>query len=125
MPGVVAELVDEPEPGRPAGVVDEDVDLAEALDRRVDDGLDLGWFITSPATKSTRSPAPISSSACLPLSALRPLSIDAAPSATNASAMPRPMPRVPPVMNATFPSRSTRAIPAAPQVGAGVVAGRR
>ncbi len=52
------------------------------------------------------SPAPISSRACWPFSGERPLMTTLAPSARKASAMARPIPRVPPVIAATLPSSS-------------------
>ena len=62
------------------------------------------WIITLPATNAALSPAFISSSAWRPLSSDLPFTTTRAPSDRNASAMPRPIPRVPPVMAATLPS---------------------
>ena len=61
---------------------------------------------TSALMKWSRSPPPISWRACSPFSAERPLMTTEAPSRWNASAIARPMPRVPPVMAATLPSSS-------------------
>src|SRR5689334_25262238 len=61
-------------------------------------------IITSPLIKIARSPTSSRSSTLSPFSLLRPLSATDAPSAKNASAMPRPMPAVPPVIAATRPS---------------------
>ncbi len=60
---------------------------------------------TSPAMKCTRSPAPSSSIVPCALASSRPLITTLAPSARNDSAIARPMPRVPPVMHATRPSK--------------------
>src|SRR5262245_25138357 len=62
------------------------------------------WTLASPAKKAALSPASISARHCLPLSSFRPLTTTLAPSRRKASAMPRPIERVPPVMQATIPS---------------------
>src|SRR5215211_9220225 len=64
----------------------------------------VSCFDASPGKKAARSPTPISSRACLPFCSSRPFTTTLAPSRTNASAMPRPMLRVPLVTAATFPS---------------------
>ena len=61
-------------------------------------------LVASPAKKAMLSPPPISAMACAPLAASRPLTTTLAPSRRKASAMPRPMERVPPVIAATLPS---------------------
>ena len=94
------------EPGRAAGVVDEDVDLTETLDGGIDARLDLGLDHDVAGDEVGTVAAGHLGERLLTLLALRPLSMTQAPLARKASAMPRPMPRVPPVTNATLPSRS-------------------
>ena len=66
------------------------------------------FFITSPAMKWTFSPPPISLIACCPFSAERPFTTTLAPCSSRISAIPRPMPRVPPVTTAVLLSRLNR-----------------
>ena len=61
--------------------------------------------------KVTAGPPLISSSALAPFSALVPLMTTLAPAPTNASAIPRPIPRLPPVTTAVFPSSSAIPMP--------------
>ena len=114
---VVERLVGEVDDGAwllaAAGVVDHDVDAPELLDGRVDDPLAvLALTLASPATKIDRvASLHLLRAACWPFSSLRPLMTTLAPSRTNASAMARPMPLVPPVTAATFPSNSIDGAP--------------
>ncbi len=113
---VVERLVGQVDDGgvvaRPAGVVDHDVDAAEVLDGRVDDALavlaDLG---VAGDEHDGVAGVHLLRAACWPFSSLRPLMTTLAPSRTNASAMARPMPLVPPVTAATFPSSSIDGAP--------------
>ena len=89
-----------------AGVVDEDVEAAEARDRRVDRALDLVVARGRRPAASRRRPGPAASifgRAADRCASLRPVTPTCTPSATSARAIARPMPRDPPVTSATFP----------------------
>ena len=83
-----------------------DVELSVALDGEVDQPLDgrLLRRVAADVERRRCRRAAISSRQPAPFASSRPLTTTEAPSAMNASAMPRPMLRVPPVMHATFPS---------------------
>ena len=96
-----------------AGVVDEDVEAAEARDGRGDRALrPRRSGERRPAASRRRPGRRPRSSAARPTDAraLRPVTATCTPSATSARAIARPMPREPPVTSATFPRSDCIAI---------------
>ena len=92
----------EPKYGLVAGVVDQDVEAAEALDRRVDAGRRV---LVSPAlAANTVDVAADLGGRRLELLGLRLLSITLAPASANSAAIALPMPFDAPVTSATLPS---------------------
>ena len=106
-PALVVEVL-EPAGGRPAGVVDDDVDLAEPLERAVDGRTQRVGSVESPATASARAPEPrpsISATASSSSSCRRANSVTLQPSRASDSAAARPMPDEDPETMATHPAR--------------------